>query len=191
MQCNIGTDISVESYPERVRATDRPHHRQLCVRQLKVAVRRGLLGVLVIAVFLAPARGRAAAKAVLGVVNLNTAPPATLELLPGIGPAKVQSILEYRRKHPFRTADELVRIKGIGIKMVKRLRPHLAVNGPTTAEANHQEAPPSEPPPAPRALDRRQLALCPRLTVPINGRPARTPRPTAPSAPANHCLARP
>jgi competence ComEA-like helix-hairpin-helix protein len=76
---------------------------------------------------------RAAGKAVDGAVNLNTAPPEVLALLPGIGPAKAQSIVVYRTKHPFRTIDELVRIKGIGHKMVRRLRAHLAVGGPTTA----------------------------------------------------------
>jgi competence protein ComEA len=75
----------------------------------------------------------AAGKAVDGVVNVNTAPPATLAMLPGIGLAKVQSILEYRQRRPFRTVDELVRIKGISSKMVKQLRPHLAASGPTTA----------------------------------------------------------
>jgi competence protein ComEA len=79
-----------------------------------------------------PAR---AGKAVDGVVNLNTAAPEVLGLLPGIGPAKAAEIATYRKRHPFRTVDELVRIKGIGRKMVRRLRPHLAVAGPTTARA--------------------------------------------------------
>ena len=69
-----------------------------------------------------PAR---AGKAVDGVVNLNTAPPEVLGLLPGIGPAKAAEIATYRKRRPFRTVDELVRIKGIGRKMVRRLRPHL------------------------------------------------------------------
>ena len=56
-----------------------------------------------------------------------------LGLLPGVGPAKAAEIVGYRKKHPFRTVDELVRIKGIGRKMVRRLRVHLAVAGPTTA----------------------------------------------------------
>jgi competence ComEA-like helix-hairpin-helix protein len=68
-----------------------------------------------------------------GVVNINTASEDELRLLPGIGPAKVRSILAYRRQHPFRTVEELVRIKGIGRKMVRRLRLHLAVTGETTA----------------------------------------------------------
>jgi competence protein ComEA len=77
-----------------------------------------------------------AAKQVEGIVNLNTASAEELQLLPGVGPAKVRSILAYRSLHPFRTVDELVRIKGIGRKMVRRLRPHLTISGPTTAKAS-------------------------------------------------------
>src|SRR3954471_2093692 len=61
-----------------------------------------------------PAVARAVGKRQLeGVINLNTASPDELRLLPGIGPAKVVNIVAYRDKHPFRTVDELVRIKGI------------------------------------------------------------------------------
>ena len=93
-----------------------------------------------------------AGKAVDGVVNLNTAPVEVLGLLPGIGPAKATEIVVYRKRRPFRTVDELVRIKGIGRKMVRRLRGHLAVAGPTTATvaSGAPGAPPSPPaPPAP------------------------------------------
>ena len=102
---------------------------------------------LVLATAAPPAR---AAKAVDGVVNLNTADPVVLGLLPGIGPAKAAQIVAYRKRHPFRTVDELVRIKGIGRKMVRRWRAHLAVAGPTTAAG--VVAPPvaaAPPPPAP------------------------------------------
>jgi competence protein ComEA len=90
---------------------------------------------------------RAGGKAVDGAVNLNTAPPEVLALLPGVGPAKAASILAYRKRHPFRTVDELVRIKGIGRKMVRRLRAHLAVGGPTTATATTATATATPPPP--------------------------------------------
>jgi competence ComEA-like helix-hairpin-helix protein len=143
----------------------------------------------------APSNGWAAGKAVLGVVNLNTAPPATLELLPGVGPAKVQSILEYRRKHPFRTTDELVRIKGIGHKMVKRLRPHLAVNGPTTAEAargSALEPPPPVPAPSSAPSPERRPLNCP--PAPAGRPPARVARQAPLRAfltAADHCLPKP
>jgi competence protein ComEA len=105
--------------------------------------------VILILALLAPPSARAA-KAVDGVVNLNTAPAEVLGLLPGVGPAKAAEIVAYRKKRPFRTVDELVRIKGIGRKMVRRLRVHLAVAGPTTAAGlagRRPETPAPAPPP--------------------------------------------
>ena len=112
---------------------------------------RGLIGsCLVLLLAAPPAR---AAKDVDGVVNLNTAEVGVLALLPGIGPSKATQIAAYRKRHPFRTVDELVRIRGIGRKMVRRLRPHLAVSGPTTATGIITPAavvpPPAPPPPRP------------------------------------------
>ena len=97
---------------------------------------RRLAAILGLALLWVLPAGRArAGKGVDGVVNLNTAPADLLSLLPGVGPAKAGAIVTYRARRPFRTVDELVRIKGIGRKMVRRLRPHLAVAGPTTATA--------------------------------------------------------
>lgn len=102
-----------------------------------LAIRAVLVGVLVGVVLVAPVGGPrpavAASKRLEGVVNLNTATADLLMLLPGLGPAKVETILLYRQRHPFRTVDELSRVKGIGRRMVKELRPHLAVVGPSTA----------------------------------------------------------
>jgi competence protein ComEA len=129
---------------------------------------------------------RAAGKAVDGAVNLNTAPPEVLALLPGIGPAKAQSIVVYRKKHPFRTVDELVRIKGVGHKMVRRLRAHLAVGGPTTATpvVGGAALAPVPPPPPPK----RPVPLaCVRSTAP----PARSARPAPPPFPSHGACPRP
>jgi competence protein ComEA len=111
-----------------------------------------------------------AAKAIDGVVNLNTAPASVLALLPGVGPSKATAIVSYRARRPFRTVDELVRIKGIGHKMVRRLRPHLAVAGPTTAAASTAPAPPASPP-APAVARARPppvttVARCPATPLP-------------------------
>lgn len=63
-----------------------------------------------------------------GQVELNTATPSELESLPGIGPAKAQAIIEYRRAHgPFRRVEDLERVKGIGPATVARLKPHVTV----------------------------------------------------------------
>jgi competence ComEA-like helix-hairpin-helix protein len=137
-----------------------------------------------------PRGAGAAGKDLEGVVNLNTATTDLLELLPGVGPAKVHSIVWYRQKHPFRTVDELVRIKGIGRKMVRRLRPHLAVSGPTTAQAllhARGAAPPPLPPPkplpAPPPVARRPW---PPARTPLKAR-GLTARERAWRSPAEHC----
>lgn len=66
-----------------------------------------------------------------GVLNVNRASEAELQLLPGIGRGRAEAIVERRSKHPFASLDEVARIRGLkGI--VRRLRPHLAVQGDTT-----------------------------------------------------------
>ncbi len=69
-------------------------------------------------------------------VNINTATKDELVSLPGIGPAKAQAILDYRKAHgPFRTVEELKDVKGIGAKRFEKLKPELAVSGPTTIKS--------------------------------------------------------
>ena len=66
-------------------------------------------------------------------VNINTATKDELATLPGIGPAKAQAILDYRKAHgSFKTVEELKDVKGIGAKRFEKLKPELAVSGPTT-----------------------------------------------------------
>ncbi len=50
-------------------------------------------------------------------IDINTANAQTLAALDGIGPQKAQAIVEYRQKHgPFKSVDELLKVKGIGEK---------------------------------------------------------------------------
>jgi len=68
-----------------------------------------------------------------GVVNLNTATAAELERLPRIGPARSQAILALRAKVTrFSKVEQLLRVKGIGRATFRKLRPMLALEGPTT-----------------------------------------------------------
>lgn len=66
-----------------------------------------------------------------GKVVLNLATEADLRRLPGIGPAKAKAILELRAKMKrFRKVEDLLRIKGIGRRSLKRLRPLVVVDPP-------------------------------------------------------------
>jgi len=62
------------------------------------------------------------------LLNLNTANEAALDALPGIGPARAASIVQYRARHgPFQTVEDLGQVPGIGAAAVARLRDHVAV----------------------------------------------------------------
>jgi competence protein ComEA len=62
-----------------------------------------------------------------GRVNLNTASPAELATLPGIGPSKAQAIVEHRAKEPFSSPDDLRKVKGIGSKLYDSIRERITV----------------------------------------------------------------
>ncbi len=59
-------------------------------------------------------------------LNVNTAGVEALDELPGIGIAKAKAIVAYRAKHgDFKTIEELQNVKGIGEKLVEKLRGHV------------------------------------------------------------------
>ena len=74
---------------------------------------------------------------VSGVVNVNTASAEELEQLPGIGASRARALIEAREaRGGFASVDELVEVKGIGEASLERMRPHLTIDGPTTARAD-------------------------------------------------------
>ena len=63
-------------------------------------------------------------------VNVNTADAQTIsESLQGVGLSKARAIVEYRQKHgPFRSADDLSLVKGIGERTVELNRENILVS---------------------------------------------------------------
>ncbi|MGH7171388.1 MAG: ComEA family DNA-binding protein [Gemmataceae bacterium] len=60
-------------------------------------------------------------------IDVNHATAEELRLLPGIGPTLSQRIVEVRAKQPFRSVEDLRRVRGIGAKTLERLRPYVVV----------------------------------------------------------------
>jgi comEA protein len=75
------------------------------------------------------------AKTLDGQVNINTASAAELELLPGVGPAIAQRIVDYRKEHPFKERNQIMRVKGIGQKTFAKIKDYLTVEGETTLKS--------------------------------------------------------
>ena len=60
------------------------------------------------------------------LVDINSADVAELGELPQVGPNLARRMIEHRERHgPFRTFDDLLRVKGIGPKTLDALRPHV------------------------------------------------------------------
>ena len=90
---------------------------------------------LALAVLLAGSSALAEEK-LTGVVNVNTASAAELEMLPGIGASRAKAVIEAREaKGGFKSLDDLLAVKGIGEASLAKLRPHLTLEGKTTAHA--------------------------------------------------------
>ncbi|QOJ31491.1 MAG: helix-hairpin-helix domain-containing protein [Gammaproteobacteria bacterium] len=82
--------------------------------------------LIIAAALLVPALGLA------GPVDLNSADAATLAReLDGIGLARAKAIVEYREKNgKFRSADELLKVKGIGPQVLQQNKANLQLRDP-------------------------------------------------------------
>ncbi|MDW7711123.1 MAG: helix-hairpin-helix domain-containing protein [Deferrisomatales bacterium] len=93
-----------------------------------------VLAVISLAAGLPPRAAHAADKPAAGAeapeakVNLNTATAEELGNLPGVGEVTAKAILDFRQVNgPFRTADDLLQVRGVGEKKMETLRPLVTV----------------------------------------------------------------
>lgn len=65
-------------------------------------------------------------------IDINFSSQEQLESLPGIGPVLARAIIAAR---PFASAEELARVRGVGLKLLEKLRPLIqAAPGRRTAD---------------------------------------------------------
>jgi comEA protein len=63
-----------------------------------------------------------------GKININTASSDELILLPGIGPAYSQRIINYRKEHGgFKNKEELMKVKGIGKERFEKIKDKIKI----------------------------------------------------------------
>lgn len=67
-------------------------------------------------------------------VNINTADAATIDrVMVNIGPGKAEAIVAYRKANgPFRSAEQLALVKGVGLKTVEKNLDRIVFTGGAT-----------------------------------------------------------
>ena len=62
-------------------------------------------------------------------INVNIASVSELDELPGIGPALAEAIIAYREEHgPFESAEELMKVYGIGEVKLEEMLPFVRLD---------------------------------------------------------------
>ena len=64
----------------------------------------------------------------VGSVRINSASAKELEALPGVGPALAQRIVTERNKGRFTSADDLLRVPGIGKAKLEKMRNYIEID---------------------------------------------------------------
>ncbi|HPW69387.1 MAG: helix-hairpin-helix domain-containing protein [Desulfomonilia bacterium] len=92
--------------------------------------------------FLLALGGLAYGESAKGQLNINTATIEELQLLPGIGPATAQNILNYREINgPFTSVEDIIKVKGVGDRKLEQLRRYLKTDGKTDFEPREAPSP--------------------------------------------------
>ena len=123
------------------------------------------------------------------VVNVNTASQSELESLSGIGPVKAKAIIDDRAKNgPFKSVEDLDRVKGIGMVTIEKLRKDISISGATSVTAAPaKSAVPAASAPAsaaPAAAPVKAATPAPTAAVPATPSPASAMAPKAATPPA-------
>jgi competence ComEA-like helix-hairpin-helix protein len=74
-------------------------------------------------------------------ININSATSDELQLVPGIGPATADKILQMRKSYgAFKSVDDLLAIRGIGKKRLDKMRKYLTAGKPAAPSRSSRPA---------------------------------------------------
>ena len=62
-------------------------------------------------------------------IDINRAGVTELMRLPGVGRSRAEAIVAYRGQNPFKQADEIVKVKGIGAGWFAKNKQYLSTGG--------------------------------------------------------------
>lgn len=73
-------------------------------------------------------------------LDLNRACAVDLEAIPGLGPVLATRIVEFRdTQGPFLAIDDLLQVKGIGPKLLEKIRPYMIIIEETVPSASERQ----------------------------------------------------
>jgi competence protein ComEA len=79
-----------------------------------------------------------------GKVILNVAGAEALTRLPGVGARRAEAIVKLRQRlKRFRRPSDLLRVRGIGVRSLKRMLPHLVLDPPAEPKPDDAKKPPA------------------------------------------------
>lgn len=103
---------------------------------MKNLILKGLVLSILLGLFLSSLSPlRADAKASDVKIDINTASLTELQKLPRIGAKVAQRIIDYRKTHGrFNKIEEIMKVKGIGEKIFKKIKDFITVGTPPKAK---------------------------------------------------------
>jgi competence protein ComEA len=102
---------------------------------------RFFLPILFVALLFSPVALAGKKKPPAQPVNINTANSEQLQLVPGIGPATADKILQMRKSYgAFKSVDDLLAIRGLGPKRLEKMRKYLTIGKPAAQHATPAKA---------------------------------------------------
>lgn len=104
-----------------------------------------------------------------GLVNINTATATLLDTLPGIGPSKAATIIDYRTENGlFSATSDIQKVSGIGPATFAKLEKLITVDMTNSISVLPPDPQPSEPPASYKEVQKVETVISTKATIKIH-----------------------